>query len=161
MCRIGSAGLGCRSARTVSCVPPAEAPQKGHGRSQSAKSGLGHQREAVRRIGAGERRDEPIIVKRCHVEGRACTGRGCGGHHGGPVVTKRDQAALGSCSGFGARPFLRQSHGTRLLPIIDNRLRAWPHSRRLQRTSLGTSKLHRDHVGLRTAASERTICRGA
>jgi hypothetical protein len=59
--------LGYQSARTVSRVPSAEAPQKWHGRGQSAKSGLGHQREAVGRIGAGERRDEAIIIKRCHV----------------------------------------------------------------------------------------------
>jgi hypothetical protein len=61
---------------------------EGHCRSQSAKSGLGHQREAVRRIGAGERRDEPFIIKRCHLEGRAYTGRDRGCHQGRPEVTK-------------------------------------------------------------------------
>src|SRR5262249_46376652 len=81
--------LGYRSARTVSRVPSAEASQKWHGRSQSAKSGLGHQREAVRSIGAGERRDEPIIVKRCHVNRRACTGCDQGCHRGGPEITKK------------------------------------------------------------------------
>jgi len=80
--------LGYWSARTVSRVPSAEAPQKGHGRSQSAKRGLGHQREAIRRMGAGERRDKRIIVKRCHVEGRGGTGRDPGRHRGGPEVTK-------------------------------------------------------------------------